>query len=159
MLFRSSPTIAWTAILPESPVHLTCYNCPNPVFTSAEDKNSYRAVVTDINGCVSKADIELKKRTKCADDMVFVPNAFTPNGDGKNDILYARGSSLNGITIFRVFDRWGTLMFETNDITKGWDGTFGGKLVNPDVYVYYVEAPCVLDGQAILKKGNVTVLR
>ncbi len=154
-----SPTIGWTAILPESPPHLTCYNCANPVFTSAEEKNAYRAVVTDINGCVSTADIELKKRTKCAEDMIFVPNAFTPNGDGKNDILYARGSSLNGITIFRVFDRWGTLVFETKDINKGWDGTFGGKLVNPDVYVYYVEAPCALDGQAILKKGNVTVIR
>jgi gliding motility-associated-like protein len=73
--------------------------------------------------------------------------------------LFARGSALNGINIFSVFDRWGNLMFETTNISKGWDGMYQGKLVNPDVYVYYIEAPCSFDGRPIFKKGNVTVIR
>ncbi len=156
-----SPTYVWTSLGNDSPQALSCYNCYNPVFRSDNDQPSYsyQVVVTDANGCSNKAPLNLRLRTQCEPDQIFVPNAFSPNGDGQNDVLYVRGSAINGITIFRVFDRWGNLMFETSDINKGWDGTYNGKQVTPDVYVYYVEAPCVVGGDSLFKKGNVTVTK
>jgi gliding motility-associated-like protein len=153
-------TILWTPTTPEGLVpNLNCYNCKNPVFKSDKTSASYDVLVTDANGCTNSAPVTLRIRTECDDKQIFVPTAFSPNGDGNNDVLFARGSALNGITIFRVFDRWGNLMFETTNINKGWDGMYQGKLVNPDVYVYYIEAPCSFDQRPIFKKGNVTVIR
>lgn len=93
----------------------------------------------------------------CGDVYIFVPNAFSPNGDNENDILYVRGQNLEEITL-KVFDRWGELVFESNDQSVGWDGTFKGKAVDPDVYVYHLQVIC-FDGQENLIKGNITVLR
>lgn len=93
----------------------------------------------------------------CGDVYVFVPNAFSPNGDNQNEILYVRGQNLEEIQ-FKVFDRWGELVFESTDQTLGWDGTFKGKPVDPDVYVYHLQVIC-FDGQENLIKGNVTVLK
>lgn len=93
----------------------------------------------------------------CGDVYIFVPNAFSPNGDNQNDVLYVRGQNLEEIT-FKVFDRWGELVFESNDQSLGWDGTFKGKPVDPDVYVYHLRVIC-FDGQENLIKGNVTVLK
>ena len=91
-------------------------------------------------------------------DAIFIPNAFTPNGDEINDKLCIRSLELQAIKIFRVFNRWGELVFETTDINHCWDGYFKGKVVNPDVYVYYAEGICT-NGQSKLMKGNVTVVR
>ncbi|MEY4927890.1 MAG: hypothetical protein RI894_2326, partial [Bacteroidota bacterium] len=156
-----SPTYIWTSLGNDAPQALSCYNCYNPVFRSDSDQPAYnyQVVVTDANGCSSKSPLNLRLRTQCDPEQIFVPNAFSPNGDGQNDVLYVRGSAINGLTVFRVFDRWGNLMFETNDINKGWDGTYNGKPVNPDVYVYYVEAPCVVGGDSLFRKGNVTVTK
>jgi gliding motility-associated-like protein len=132
-----------------------------PPVGAANDKYQYLVTVTDGNSCTNTTIVTLTKRTECEDSQIFVPTAFSPNGDSKNDVLYARanGTSTKSI-VFRVFDRWGNLMFETTDISKGWDGIYQGKMVNPDVYVYYLEAPCSLDPSRILfQKGNVTVIR
>ncbi|MEX1191498.1 MAG: T9SS type B sorting domain-containing protein [Brumimicrobium sp.] len=93
----------------------------------------------------------------CDEPFVYVPNAFTPNGDGENDILYVRSSIVEELT-FRVYNRWGELMFETKDLNTGWDGTYNGKLVDPDVYDYYLEGYCI-DNQEFLIQGNITLIR
>lgn len=93
----------------------------------------------------------------CGDVYIFVPNAFSPNGDNQNDILYVRGQNLEEID-FKVFDRWGELVFESTDQAVGWDGVFKGKPVDPDVYVYHLRVIC-FDGQENLIKGNITVLK
>ena len=93
----------------------------------------------------------------CDFPYVFVPNAFSPNGDGENDILYVRGHSIKKIE-FRIFNRWGELVFETNDINIGWDGTYKGKLANPDVFDYYLKVECVGDEHNQIQ-GNITILR
>jgi gliding motility-associated-like protein len=94
---------------------------------------------------------------ECNDKTVFVPNTFTPNGDGKNDVLYARSPLVSDIH-FVVADRWGQIVFETNDINKGWDGNFNGKPCNPDVFGYYITYRCN-NGQESFKKGNITLIR
>jgi gliding motility-associated-like protein len=86
-----------------------------------------------------------------------VPNAFSPNGDGKNDILYVRGEVVREVS-FKVYDRWGEKVFETSDLTKGWDGTFRGQPCEPGVYDYHLQVTC-LGMKRYFKKGNVTLLR
>jgi gliding motility-associated-like protein len=90
-------------------------------------------------------------------EPIFVPDIFSPNGDGANDILYARGSQIDKIE-FTVFDRWGNQLFNSKNSNTGWDGTVNGKLVNAGVYVYYVKA--LLDSGDLLEfKGDVTLVR
>ncbi|MBS1525885.1 MAG: gliding motility-associated C-terminal domain-containing protein [Bacteroidetes bacterium] len=90
-------------------------------------------------------------------DQVFVPNAFTPNGDGKNDILYVYSSAIKSIK-FYVYDQWGELIFTSLNQATGWDGTYKGAAEPVGVYVYYVEA-IANDGQTLKKKGTVTLIR
>ncbi len=93
----------------------------------------------------------------CDNSYVYVPNAFSPNGDGENDVLFVRSIVTEEI-LFRVFNRWGEMVFETTDASIGWDGKFRNKLMDPDVYDYYLKAICV-DGQERIQKGNVTLIR
>ncbi len=138
---------------------LTCTDCPNPNVLP-DSTRTYTVLVTDERtGCFSEASVRLELEEECNNDLIKVPNAFTPNGDGNNDVLYVRGTALAQVDIFRVFNRWGELVFETKDIRNGWDGTHQGDPVNPGVYVYYVEAPCAVNGSKLFKKGNVTVIR
>ncbi|MFT3885999.1 MAG: gliding motility-associated C-terminal domain-containing protein [Flavobacteriales bacterium] len=116
-------------------------------------------VVTVTDGVCTHADsvkVDVYE-VNCDEPDIFVPDAFTPNGDGNNDVLRVRGRAITDLD-FKVFDRWGEEVFSTTDITKGWDGTFKGKAVDPAVYVYWLKAKC-LEGRSFFKKGNVTVIR
>jgi gliding motility-associated-like protein len=93
----------------------------------------------------------------CYDPYIFVPNAFTPNNDGENDLLFVRGQSITSL-LFRVYNRWGEKVWETTDPLKGWDGTFQGRDCDPAVFDYYLEVVCP-GGQEFFKKGNVTLIR
>ena len=89
---------------------------------------------------------------------IFVPKAWTPNGDGKNDYLYPLTVRIRTLTYFRIFNRWGQLMFETSTIGKGWDGTFRGKPQVMDAYTWTVEA-IGDDGKHYKFAGNSALLR
>lgn len=93
----------------------------------------------------------------CDEPDIFVPNTFTPNGDGVNDVLFVRGRHIERME-FMVFDRWGEKVFESTDPAIGWSGQYKGMLVDPAVFVYHLKAWCI-DGQQYLTKGNVTVVR
>lgn len=93
----------------------------------------------------------------CGKPYVYVPNAFSPNGDGENEILYVRGPNIASME-FKIFDRWGELVFETQDRSVGWNGEFRGKAMDPDVYDYYLRVVCI-DGYESIIKGNITLLR
>ncbi len=93
----------------------------------------------------------------CGPPSIYVPNAFTPNKDGRNERVFVRGLNLTKID-FKIYNRWGELVFETTDIDRGWDGTFREKEVDPAVYVYYLEAECI-GGETYIEKGNITVIR
>jgi gliding motility-associated-like protein len=86
-----------------------------------------------------------------------VPNAFSPNGDGKNEILFVKGFGVETL-IFRVYNRWGQLVFETNDLNKGWNGEYKGVAQEQDVYVF--ELDVVFENkETFKKKGNITLIR
>ncbi|RFC53670.1 DUF7948 domain-containing protein [Brumimicrobium aurantiacum] len=94
----------------------------------------------------------------CDEPYIFVPNAFSPNGDGENDVLYVRSLIVSDVN-FKIFNRWGELVYESNTTHgPGWDGTYKGKLLDPDVYDYYLKGHCI-DGQEFLIKGNITLIR
>ncbi len=93
----------------------------------------------------------------CIDKDVFIPNTFTPNGDGQNDILFVRGLKVD-VVYFAVYNRWGELVFETNDKTKGWDGIYRSKPADVGVFGWYLKVKC-FNGEETFKKGNVTLIR
>ncbi|MHB8259169.1 MAG: DUF7948 domain-containing protein [Bacteroidia bacterium] len=130
----------------------------NPL-ASPHHTTTYNAVYIDSHGCpfpLSSVTIYVISAA-CNENTVYVPNTFTPNGDGRNDVIYARSSFVTDI-FFTIYDRWGQQVFATNDITKGWDGIFNGKPCNPDVFGYYVKFKCN-DGKESFKKGNITLIR
>jgi gliding motility-associated-like protein len=105
-------------------------------------------------GCPGYDTIVIDEYPYCTAD---VPTAFSPNNDNVNDILFVRGSGIMTLD-FRVFNRYGELVFETDDMEKGWDGTTNGEKQNEEVYIYYLKAVC-FDGLITEKKGNITLLR
>lgn len=137
--------------------NISCLDCQFPKVTPERD-TTYFVLVANSFGCTDIDSVQVKVYETCTGENVFVPNTFTPNNDGLNDVFFVRGTELSNIEQFRIYNRWGEMIFESPDINKGWDGTHNGVPVNSGVYVYYIEATC-LNGQAALVKGNVTVLR
>jgi gliding motility-associated-like protein len=130
----------------------------NPTATPTQT-TTYYVTLEDANGCRAISDsIQVVVLTlHCNDEDIYVPNAFTPDANGHNDILYVRSRGITGL-YFAIYNRWGEKVFETNDITKGWDGTYKGAKCDPDVFVYYLNATC-LTGLTYFKKGNITLLK
>ena len=81
-----------------------------------------------------------------------------PDNNGHNDVLFVRSNGIIDITYFRIFDRWGKMLFESDEIESGWDGTFKGAAMPAGVYLYTLQASCG-SNNPILKQGNVTLLR
>ena len=124
---------------------------------SPSENTTYTITVTDEFGCSLSKEVTIDvEPLTCDGPLVFVPNTFTPNGDGKNDILYVRSSILTEFT-FRIYDRWGELIFESSSFDKGWDGSFKNKMCEQGVYDYYLQGKCI-NGENVIKKGNVTLL-
>ncbi|MEM6319322.1 MAG: PKD domain-containing protein [Bacteroidota bacterium] len=123
-----------------------------------EQTTTYQVRITDNEtGCsVTKEVTIFVKDVICDFPNIFFPNAFTPNGDGQNDVLYVRGNAISEV-YFAVYNRWGEKVFESNSIDVGWDGTFEGEVVSTDVYGYYLKVTC-LTGDVFETQGNVTVL-
>lgn len=93
----------------------------------------------------------------CIESDAFIPNTFTPNGDGENDLFRVKGLKLSEVYL-AIYNRWGEKVFETNDLEKGWDGKYKGKAVDVGVFGWYLKVKC-LNGAETFKKGNVTLIR
>nr|WP_295867138.1 PKD domain-containing protein [uncultured Chitinophaga sp.] len=147
--------VEWTPI-----TNLSCFNCLTPMVTP-KGSTTYHVTVSNQWGCIAGDDIHIK--TICNGGNIFIPNTFSPNGDGVNDVFYIRGRGMQTVRVFRLYNRWGQVMFERfgingDDPSFGWDGRYKGTLLNPDVYVYYAEIICD-SGESIIMKGNVTLIR
>jgi gliding motility-associated-like protein len=150
-----NPVITWT------PANgLSCTNCLQPIAQPSRS-TLYTVTVTGADGCVSTADVfvEVDK-----DKGVFVPDAFSPNGDRTNDVfmLYSSGS-VEAIEEFMIFDRWGELVCVHNNVQPnypayGWDGNFRGQQMNAGVFIYYIKVR-YFDGTTEILKGDVTLIR
>lgn len=139
---------------------LSCDSCANPIATMSVT-TTYVVTVSSDFGCLNSDSITI--HLYCDESQIFIPNAFTPNNDGENDVFYPRGNGVSIIKSFRIYNRWGELLFERtgisiNDATNAWDGSFKGGGPRPDVYVYVVDAVCET-GEPIYIKGDVTIIR
>ncbi len=131
------------------------------VWVSPIDDVLYTLTVIDANGCLGADDILI---TVDKNRNVFIPNAFSPNGDGTNDFFRVySGKGVERIVSFQVFDRWGETMFEARDLVPNdpgpvwWDGTFKGDFMNPAAFVYLIEVE-FSDGLVLLYRGDITLL-
>ncbi len=140
--------------LPEE--NVSCSACPNPSIQPEGDA-TYTLMVTNDLGCMAMDSIRFRPITDCGGNLIALPTAFSPNGDGQNDTFKPLG--IVDVKVFRVFNRWGELVYESFSANAAWDGTFQGEALNTDVFVWYVETICPLDKMPIVYKGDVTLLR
>ncbi|MBS1565825.1 MAG: gliding motility-associated C-terminal domain-containing protein, partial [Bacteroidetes bacterium] len=139
---------------------LDCSTCFNPLAKPLQN-TTYRAEVINRGGCIARDNMVIS--VFCNNANIYLPNTFSPNGDGQNEVFYPRGKGIYTIKNLRIFNRWGEMIFErlgfqANDASKGWDGTHKGKPAPSDVYVYTIEVICNT-GSTMLFAGNVMLLK
>ena len=140
---------------------LSCDSCYNPVATPTMT-TTYTVKGTTPIGCTSENSVQVS--LICAEaSQVFVPNTFTPNGDGVNDRFYLSGKGLGLISRMSVYNRWGEQVFEAeninaNDPGAGWDGTYKGQVLPPDVFIYVFQLECET-GVPFVLKGDISLVR
>ncbi|MBL0071616.1 MAG: gliding motility-associated C-terminal domain-containing protein [Bacteroidetes bacterium] len=113
--------------------------------------------ITDDVGCfevTSTYEFEIKPIT-----TIDVPTAFTPNGDGENDVIYVNGFGIKKLIEFKIYNRFGQLVYESADISQGWDGYYRGELQPIETYVYFTSVETWLDGEILSKKGSFNIIR
>ncbi len=147
--------ISWTPT-----TGLSCTDCLSPL-ASPVSTTTYIARVVNNGGCATMDSITII--VTCNNSNLFVPNTFSPNGDGMNDVFYVRGKGLSSVQSMRIFDRWGQMVFEKrnfapNDPSVGWDGTMNGKKAPVDVYIYTIEVICE-NSVVVAYHGNVALIR
>jgi gliding motility-associated-like protein len=142
----------------EPAIYLNDPLSPNPIATPPVSTTFTLTITDQETGCVVTTSKRIGvTEINCAEPNIFIPSAFTPNNDGNNDVVYVRGEVLSDIDL-SIYNRWGELVFRTQDQNKGWDGTLGGRAVDPGVFVYHLKATC-FDGQQFFSKGNITLIR
>ncbi len=114
-------------------------------------------VANDCDEDSATITVEIETPSDCRLETLFIPTGFTPNNDGQNDVYYINLLGSYDKLDFRIYNRWGEIVFETNDILIGWDGQFNGQLQTTDVFGYFLQIEC--DEEIIQRKGNITVVR
>jgi gliding motility-associated-like protein len=130
-------------------------NIANPV-SLPQDDIEYILVATSAQGCIGTDSIFVHLYKM--DEDIYVPNAFTPNGDGNNDVLRPILLGMKELGYFRVYNRWGVLMFSTSEKGRGWDGRYNGKAQDPAAYVWEAEG-ITFRGLKKKKKGSAVLIR
>jgi gliding motility-associated-like protein len=133
---------------------LSCTTCSNP-YASPTVTTAYIVTGTDANGCVGTDTVIVIVDAPCGN--IFVPSAFSPNGDGENDVLRVYGNCINEL-YFVIYDRWGEKVFETTNPSLTWDGTLREKAMNGAVFFYYISAS-LSNGEVYEGSGNITLFR
>jgi gliding motility-associated-like protein len=136
----------------------TLNSLTDSVVTAMPNDTTIYKVIASKLGCSVTGTIRINvDDVQCEEPNIFVPNAFTPNNDGNNDALLVRGRWITSLR-FVVYNRYGQELFTTNNQLEGWDGTYKGKDLGPDVFGYYLTVRC-LDGGNFAKRGNVTLIK
>jgi gliding motility-associated-like protein len=147
--------ITW--LLPDS---VSCADCFSQVILPT-DNRYYYINITALDGCTRRDTVFVRVADPGG---LFVPNAFTPDGDGLNDFAEVfTGNNIDHISSFEVFDRWGNNVFSAFDLSPGdlngrWNGTYKGQELNPGVYIYLLKA-IDIRGSVKLKAGDITLIR
>ena len=140
--------------------YLSCTDCPTPT-TKPEEPITYHVLVTDEQGCQDSISVRVIIRK---DINIFVPNIFTPNGDGINDYVSVFADHhIKKIDNLKIFTRWGELVYEKSDFlpnieSEGWNGKFRNADMDPAVFAWVVQVTIPGEGVRIIK-GDVTLIR
>lgn len=141
---------------------LSCDACPTPVLTAAQDI-SYVIRATDENGCTTMDSLNVRLNNE--EINIYIPNAFSPNGDGQNDFfnVFSFDALIEEVRSMRIFDRWGGLVFESTNAQpnleeSGWNGRLNGEVVEEGVYIYQFELR-LITGEEIVKSGTINLIR
>lgn len=133
---------------------LSCIDCPNPIVNPYNRVTDFVLTITYNDHCVATATVRVLVENNLP---VYIPNAFTPNGDGNNDIFLIYGEGIKTVDL-KVFNRWGELVFDSNNQFSGWDGSYKGVLQNNAVYSYVANIT-YLDGKKLQRIGSITLVR
>jgi gliding motility-associated-like protein len=144
-------TYIWT---PETGI--SCTDCSNPTLQPLQT-TTYTLVISDTNQCFMSESFDINIEVK-EEYRLGVPEAFTPNGDQINDIIKVNGWGIKQLIEFRIFNRWGTEVFFTDDINQGWDGYYKDRLQNIDTYSFVIKAE-MWDDNVTTVKGTFSLLR
>ncbi len=128
---------------------------PNPI-ALPQSNIEYIVQVSDVNGCFAFDSIRVRLFT--VKPGLYVPNAFTPNGDNNNDFFRPIALGIKSLDLFQVYNRWGQMVYSSTDLVRGWDGTFGGRPQDPATFVWIAEATDYT-GKKIKLKGTVVLIR
>jgi gliding motility-associated-like protein len=142
------------------PVGLNAYNTINPVF-NYDKPTEYKITITSEQGCNVTDTLLVKINPVDAppnNEDIIVPKAWTPNGDGQNDLLRPILINIKELTYFRIFNRWGELVYETNASGQGWNGIYKGKPQVMDTYTWTAQG-IGISGTVIKRTGNSVLLR
>jgi gliding motility-associated-like protein len=134
--------------------NLDCTDCPN-VEATPFITTTYTVTVMDINGCTGSDFVIVMVDND--EDIIGVPSAFSPNNDGMNDIVRVLGEGIESMH-FKIYNRYGQLVFETTNQEEGWDGIFNGQRMNQGVFAYTLEYTLV-NGVSGKKEGSITLVR
>lgn len=140
---------------------LSCSDCPDPVIRNIKEDKVYTLKVTSPIGCVAIDTLNI--HTFCGENL-WIPNAFTPNNNGLNDVFYPQAPGFGIVRSMTIYDRWGERIFmqedfPLNDRNYGWDGKYkDGRIAGPEIYTYVIHFICV-SGESFEYIGKVTLLR
>jgi len=150
-LNTTNPSYAWSPA-----TGLSCIDCPNPAVTVYQNQD-YVVTVSAVNGtatCFATATLKVIVQPNLP---VYIPNSFSPNGDGNNDVFQIYGEGIKMIDL-TIFNRWGEKVHESNNQFEGWDGRYKGEMQSPAVFTYYAKIQ-FLNDKEIERKGTVTIIR
>ncbi len=137
-------------------IELECATCPGTIFTPLENR-LYTLTISDTLGCFSTESYFYFEILEVAE--VDLPDAFTPNGDGINDKVFVKGWGIENLLSFSIYNRWGEQVFQTSNISEGWDGTYKDELQSPDSYAYIVVVKNYIYGEPTTIKGFIDLVR
>ena len=138
---------------------LSCTSCTSPVIHIDSNAVLFLQLTDPVLGCSIADTVLLRVPDECSGAFAYVPNVFSPNGDGVNDVLQIHSRKYNELASFSVFDRWGNQVYRTSDIGFAWDGTVDGEYLLPGVYVFSMHLVCPIDGSSVYRSGDITVVR
>jgi gliding motility-associated-like protein len=150
----------YTSLLWTPAGNLSCSDCPNP-FLNTNVNLQLKVLGTTLYFCRDSASLKVNTFYQ---SHLALPNVFTPDNDGLNDVFYViAGKDVTAVKQFQIFNRWGEKVFEKsnsrpNEYSSGWDGNYKGKKAPMATYVYYISIT-LKNGATEVNKGNITLIR
>ena len=139
---------------------LSCDNCPDPKISDIGERMQYELTVLDeLTGCYIEEVINVRFTNQCSEKAFYIPNIFSPNGDGSNDYFQILAERPEEFIEIKLFDRWGNQIYVSSDVRGRWDGNYKAQPIATGVYPYRIDYICFETGEQLAFYGDVTVIR